>query len=161
MRLAYTSYLREVMYICLTHVATAFIYSFMVILHSERAFLVALISVFYLSLSVFLIFWLLFVVQDCRLNRASDAKQFRMRLQKELSDNASISWNKLSKEPHFTVAHYAGKVSYQIEGMMEKNKVQSIEVVACINYGHVHTAAKFGCQFTFYSLIAFCTHTSH
>ncbi len=28
-------------------------------------------------------------------------------------------------------------------------------------YGHVHTAAKFGCQFTFYSLIAFCTHTIH
>ncbi len=27
--------------------------------------------------------------------------------------------------------------------------------------GHVHTAAKFGCQFTYYSLIAFCTHTIH
>uniref|UniRef100_A0A672RGK8 Myosin XIX n=1 Tax=Sinocyclocheilus grahami TaxID=75366 RepID=A0A672RGK8_SINGR len=60
--------------------------------------------------------------EECRLNRASDAKQFRVRLQKELSDNASISWDKLSKEPHFTVAHYADKVSYQIEGMMEKNK---------------------------------------
>ncbi|XP_042579199.1 unconventional myosin-XIX-like [Cyprinus carpio] len=60
--------------------------------------------------------------EECRLNRASDAKQFRVRLQKELSDNASISWDKLSKEPHFTVAHYAGNVSYQIEGMMEKNK---------------------------------------
>ncbi len=57
-----------------------------------------------------------------------------MRLQKELSDNASISWDKLNKEPHFTVAHYAGKVSYQIEGMMEKNKVQTIEVVAYMNY---------------------------
>uniref|UniRef100_A0A8C2A976 Myosin XIX n=1 Tax=Cyprinus carpio TaxID=7962 RepID=A0A8C2A976_CYPCA len=60
--------------------------------------------------------------EECRLNRASDAKQFRVRLQKELSDNASISWDKLSKEPHFTVAHYAGNVSYQVEGMMEKNK---------------------------------------
>ncbi|KAF4113907.1 unconventional myosin-XIX [Onychostoma macrolepis] len=60
--------------------------------------------------------------EECRLNRASDAKQFRVRLQKDLSDNASISWDKLGKEPHFTVAHYAGKVSYQIEGMMEKNK---------------------------------------
>uniref|UniRef100_A0A8C2BS43 Myosin XIX n=1 Tax=Cyprinus carpio TaxID=7962 RepID=A0A8C2BS43_CYPCA len=60
--------------------------------------------------------------EECRLNRVSDAKQFRVRLQKELSDNASISWDKLSKEPHFTVAHYAGNVSYQIEGMMEKNK---------------------------------------
>ncbi|RXN12748.1 unconventional myosin-XIX [Labeo rohita] len=54
--------------------------------------------------------------------QASDAKQFRVRLQKELSDNTNISWDKFSKEPHFTVAHYAGKVSYQIEGMMEKNK---------------------------------------
>ncbi|XP_026102144.1 unconventional myosin-XIX-like [Carassius auratus] len=60
--------------------------------------------------------------EECRLNRASDAKQFCVRLQKELSDNASISWDKFSKQPHFTVAHYAGKVSYQIEGMMEKNK---------------------------------------
>uniref|UniRef100_A0A8C1HM86 Myosin XIX n=1 Tax=Cyprinus carpio carpio TaxID=630221 RepID=A0A8C1HM86_CYPCA len=60
--------------------------------------------------------------EECRLNRVSDAKQFRVRLQKELSDNTSISWDKLSKEPHFTVAHYAGNVSYQIEGMMEKNK---------------------------------------
>ncbi|KAK2816296.1 hypothetical protein Q7C36_022567 [Tachysurus vachellii] len=60
--------------------------------------------------------------EECRLNRASDAKQFRERLQKELSDNGSMSWDKFSKQPHFVVAHYAGKVSYQIEGMMEKNK---------------------------------------
>uniref|UniRef100_A0A671L9X9 Unconventional myosin-XIX-like n=1 Tax=Sinocyclocheilus anshuiensis TaxID=1608454 RepID=A0A671L9X9_9TELE len=60
--------------------------------------------------------------EECRLNRASDAKQFCVRLQKELSHNASISWDKFSKQPHFTVAHYADKVSYQIEGMMEKNK---------------------------------------
>uniref|UniRef100_A0A8C7MY58 Myosin XIX n=1 Tax=Oncorhynchus kisutch TaxID=8019 RepID=A0A8C7MY58_ONCKI len=60
--------------------------------------------------------------EECLLNRASDAKQFRVRLEKELSDNGSMSWDKFSKQPHFTVAHYAGKVSYQIEGMMEKNK---------------------------------------
>ncbi|XP_051523394.1 unconventional myosin-XIX [Myxocyprinus asiaticus] len=60
--------------------------------------------------------------EECRLNRAADAKQFCVRLEKELSKNANISWDKFSKEPHFTVAHYAGKVSYQIEGMMEKNK---------------------------------------
>ncbi|XP_071386013.1 unconventional myosin-XIX [Centroberyx affinis] len=60
--------------------------------------------------------------EECRLNRASDAKKFRTRLEKELSDNTNISWDKFSKEPHFTVAHYAGRVNYQIEGMMEKNK---------------------------------------
>ncbi|XP_030648424.1 unconventional myosin-XIX [Chanos chanos] len=60
--------------------------------------------------------------EECRLNRARDAQQFRVRLEKELSDNGSLSWDKFSKKPHFTVAHYAGKVSYQIEGMMEKNK---------------------------------------
>ncbi|KAI1902891.1 hypothetical protein AGOR_G00020980 [Albula goreensis] len=60
--------------------------------------------------------------EECRLNRASDARQFRTRLEKELSNNACMSWDKFSKQPHFTVSHYAGRVSYQIEGMMEKNK---------------------------------------
>ncbi|XP_045894880.1 unconventional myosin-XIX isoform X2 [Micropterus dolomieu] len=60
--------------------------------------------------------------EESRLNRASDAKTFRVRLQKELCGNANISWDKFSKEPHFAVAHYAGKVNYRIEGMVEKNK---------------------------------------
>ncbi|XP_042286341.1 unconventional myosin-XIX [Thunnus maccoyii] len=60
--------------------------------------------------------------EESRLNRTSDAKTFRIRLEKELCDNANISWDKFSKEPHFTVAHYAGKVNYQIQGMVEKNK---------------------------------------
>ncbi|KAM7398457.1 hypothetical protein PAMA_006389 [Pampus argenteus] len=60
--------------------------------------------------------------EESRLNRASDAKKFRIRLEKELCDKANISWDKFSKEPHFSVAHYAGKVDYQIQGMVEKNK---------------------------------------
>lgn len=61
--------------------------------------------------------------QESRLNRTSDARTFRVRLEKELSDNHNISWDKFSKEPHFMVAHYAGKVNYQIQEMVEKNKV--------------------------------------
>ncbi|KAM9385436.1 unconventional myosin-XIX [Pholidichthys leucotaenia] len=60
--------------------------------------------------------------EESRLNRASDANTLRVRLEKELCENANISWNKLSNVPHFTVAHYAGNVNYQIEGMVEKNK---------------------------------------
>ncbi|KAM6906949.1 unconventional myosin-XIX [Xenentodon cancila] len=60
--------------------------------------------------------------EESRLNRASDAKLLRTRLERELCDNANISWDKFSNIPHFAVAHYAGKVNYQIEGMVEKNK---------------------------------------
>ncbi|KAM4547490.1 unconventional myosin-XIX-like [Fundulus diaphanus] len=59
--------------------------------------------------------------EESRLNRASDWKMLRVRLEKELGGNGNISWDKFSKVPHFTVTHYAGKVCYQIEGMVEKN----------------------------------------
>uniref|UniRef100_UPI0037E7970E unconventional myosin-XIX n=1 Tax=Semicossyphus pulcher TaxID=241346 RepID=UPI0037E7970E len=60
--------------------------------------------------------------EESRLNRASDATTLKFRLEKELRDNTNISWDKFSTEPNFTVAHYAGRVSYQIQGMVEKNK---------------------------------------
>ncbi|XP_067866420.1 unconventional myosin-XIX isoform X2 [Heterodontus francisci] len=60
--------------------------------------------------------------EESRLNRLSDANQFKTRLQAALSSNHCMSWNVFSKVPNFIVAHYAGKVNYQIEGMMEKNK---------------------------------------
>ncbi|XP_054899791.1 unconventional myosin-XIX [Poeciliopsis prolifica] len=60
--------------------------------------------------------------EESRLNRASDSTALRGRLEKELGGNDNICWDKFSKAPHFTVTHYAGKVSYQLEGMVEKNK---------------------------------------
>ncbi|XP_076867791.1 unconventional myosin-XIX isoform X2 [Brachyhypopomus gauderio] len=60
--------------------------------------------------------------EECRLNRPSDAEQFCVRLQKELSDSGHMSWDKFSKQPHFIVTHYASPVTYRVHGMMEKNK---------------------------------------
>ncbi|XP_056672438.1 unconventional myosin-XIX isoform X3 [Monodelphis domestica] len=60
--------------------------------------------------------------EECRLNRLSNSIQLQTRIEKALSSNASLSRNKLSKEPNFIISHYAGPVQYQIEGMVEKNK---------------------------------------
>ncbi|XP_069766460.1 unconventional myosin-XIX isoform X2 [Narcine bancroftii] len=60
--------------------------------------------------------------EESRLNRSSDENQFKTRLQTALADNNCVSWDVFSKVPNFIIAHYAGKVNYQIEGMMEKNK---------------------------------------
>nr|XP_020847452.1 unconventional myosin-XIX isoform X2 [Phascolarctos cinereus] len=60
--------------------------------------------------------------EECRLNRPSNATQLQTRIESTLSSNASLNRNKFSKDPNFIIAHYAGPVQYQIEGMVEKNK---------------------------------------
>ncbi|XP_074118103.1 unconventional myosin-XIX isoform X2 [Sminthopsis crassicaudata] len=60
--------------------------------------------------------------EECRLNRMSSAVQLQTRIENALSGNVSLSRDKLSKSPNFVIAHYAGPVQYQIEGMVEKNK---------------------------------------
>ncbi|XP_063002488.1 unconventional myosin-XIX [Elgaria multicarinata webbii] len=60
--------------------------------------------------------------EECRLNRPSNAGQLQTRIEIALSENPCISRDRLSKEPNFTVSHYAGDVRYRVEGMVEKNK---------------------------------------
>ncbi|XP_050570669.1 unconventional myosin-XIX isoform X2 [Cygnus atratus] len=60
--------------------------------------------------------------QECRLNRSSNPDLFQTRIEKALSDNQCLSRDKFSKKPNFIISHYAGKVCYQLEAMVEKNK---------------------------------------
>lgn len=60
--------------------------------------------------------------EECRLNRSSDANQLQSRFEKSLSQNKCFGRDKFSGKPNFIVSHYAGKVAYQIEDMVEKNK---------------------------------------
>uniref|UniRef100_A0A8D0G4I0 Myosin motor domain-containing protein n=1 Tax=Sphenodon punctatus TaxID=8508 RepID=A0A8D0G4I0_SPHPU len=60
--------------------------------------------------------------EECRLNRSANTSQFQTRIEKALSNNQFLSRDKLSKNSNFIISHYAGKVCYQGEGMVEKNK---------------------------------------
>uniref|UniRef100_A0A8B9UM68 Unconventional myosin-XIX n=1 Tax=Anas zonorhyncha TaxID=75864 RepID=A0A8B9UM68_9AVES len=60
--------------------------------------------------------------EECRLNRSSNPDLFQTRIEKALSDNQCLSRDKFSKKPNFIISHYAGKVCYQLEAMVEKNK---------------------------------------
>lgn len=62
-------------------------------------------------------------LQECRLNRASNTELFQTRIEKALSSNQCLNRDKFSKKPNFIISHYAGKVCYQLEAMVEKNKV--------------------------------------
>ncbi|XP_078535922.1 unconventional myosin-XIX isoform X2 [Lissotriton helveticus] len=60
--------------------------------------------------------------EECRLNRSSNAAQLQTRIEKGLASNQSMSRDKFNKKPHFILSHYAGRVTYLIEDMAEKNR---------------------------------------
>ncbi|XP_069082641.1 unconventional myosin-XIX isoform X1 [Pleurodeles waltl] len=60
--------------------------------------------------------------EECRLNRSSNAGQLQTRLEKGLASNQSMSRDKFNKKPNFILSHYAGRVTYLIEDMAEKNR---------------------------------------
>ncbi len=75
----------------------------------------------------------------------------------------ALNWSKVTVKT-FKKRHK--RFQFQINAFLLKRFQQKQSSTATVlntvyHKGHVHTAAKFGCQFTFYSLIAFCTHTSH
>ncbi|CAH1232996.1 MYO5B [Branchiostoma lanceolatum] len=63
------------------------------------------------------------VNEECRLNRPSDSLQLADRIHSTLGDSRHISRPKsIHGQAAFTVCHYADRVTYQLEGITEKNK---------------------------------------
>eukprot|EP00058_Branchiostoma_floridae_P020354 XP_002605844.1 hypothetical protein BRAFLDRAFT_84329 [Branchiostoma floridae] len=63
------------------------------------------------------------VNEECRLNRPSDSQQLADRIHSTLGESRHISRPKsIHGQAAFTVHHYADRVTYQVHGIMEKNK---------------------------------------
>ncbi|XP_019622072.1 PREDICTED: unconventional myosin-XIX-like [Branchiostoma belcheri] len=63
------------------------------------------------------------VNEECRLNRPSDSLQLADRIHSTLGASRHISRRKsIQGQAAFTVHHYADRVSYQLDGFVEKNK---------------------------------------
>ena len=63
--------------------------------------------------------------QECRLNREPDTKSFSSRLETTLLYNGHSTCPRFKSENQmFSIHHYAESVSYQVEGLVKKNKVR-------------------------------------
>ena len=71
-------------------------------------------------------------IQDCRLNRQSDPTSFEDKLL------ASVVSPYLTKAPvghsqsAFAIMHYAGQVTYDVQGLIEKTKVWLLSLCVCV-----------------------------
>ena len=67
---------------------------------------------------------IVYVVQECSLNRACDSVALSQRLVDSLATNAYFK--RCVKQPGFIVRHYAEPVTYFCDDLLEKNKVSSM-----------------------------------
>ena len=64
-------------------------------------------------------------LQECRLKRELDAKSFNTRLETSLLQNSHFACPRFKSENHvFSIHHFAESVSYQVDGLVKKNKVR-------------------------------------
>lgn len=63
--------------------------------------------------------------QECRLKRELDTKSFSTRLEASLAQFRHFTCPRFrSENEEFTIHHFADSVSYQVEGLVKKNKVR-------------------------------------
>ena len=63
--------------------------------------------------------------QECRLNRELDTKSFSTRLETSLLYDSRFTCPQFKSENHmFSIHYFAESVSYQVEGLVKKNKVR-------------------------------------
>lgn len=72
--------------------------------------------------------------QECRLKRELDTKSFSTRLEASLALFRHFTCPRFrSENEEFTIHHFADSVSYQVEGLVKKNKVRTYSLIKQIN----------------------------
>ena len=63
--------------------------------------------------------------QECRLKRELDTNSFSTRLKTALAQNTHFTCPRFKSDNYeFSIHHFAESVSYQVEGLVKKNKVR-------------------------------------